>query len=135
MPNQNIETVKRCYEAVSRGDIDAIMACVSGELTQFGVVTSPNAAAPWYLPLTNKSEVPRFFAALEQAVEHTRFEPFAFAAAGDYVYASISMEQRIRKSGRSIAHEVIHRIKFSGGKVVEWRALEDTATVDAAFRG
>lgn len=134
MSSENIETVKKCYEAFGRGDIAAVVACMSDELTRFGFVTSPETVVPWYLSLTTKSEVPRYFEALNNAVEHTMVEPFAFAAAGDYVYVSMKLEQKIRKSGRPLVHEAIHRIKFKGGKVVEWRALEDTATIDAAFR-
>ncbi len=134
MSNENIEIVKKCYQAFGRGDIDTVVACMSDELTRFGFVTSAQTAVPWYLPLTKKSEVPRYFEALNGAVEHLKVEPFAFAAAGDYVYVSMKLEQKIRKTGRHIEHEAMHRIKFKGGKVVEWRALEDTATVDAAFR-
>ena len=134
MSNENIETVKRCYEAFGRGDIAAVVASMSDELTRFGFVTSPETAVPWYLSLTKKSEVPRYFEALNNAVEHTKVEPFGFAAGGDYVYVSIKLEQKIRKNGRRIEHEAVHRIKFKDGKVVEWRALEDTASIDAAFR-
>jgi ketosteroid isomerase-like protein len=134
MSNENIEIVKRCYQAFGRGDLEAVMACISDDLTRFGAITSPKTAVPWYLSLTCKSEVPRFFEALNSAVEHTKMEPFAFAAAGDYVYASLKLEQKIRKNDRRIAHEVVHRIRFQGGKVVEWWALEDTFTIDAAFR-
>ena len=131
---ENIETVKRCYEAFSRGEIDAVLACMSPELTRFGVVTRAGSAVPWYISLTTKSEVPKFFAALAQSVEHTRFEPFAFAAAGEYVYVTIDIQQRLRASGEIVDHQVIHRFRIRGGKIVECRALEDTLSLDAAFR-
>jgi ketosteroid isomerase-like protein len=134
MSNENLETVKRCYEAFGRGDLPFIMGCLSDELTRFGFETSPNSKVPWYLPLTRKSDVPRYFEALNAAVEHTRVEPLAFAAGGDYVYATLKLEQRIRKTGQPLVHEAVHRIRFKSGKVIEWRALEDTATIEAAFR-
>jgi ketosteroid isomerase-like protein len=132
--NENIETVKKCYEAFGRGDLPFIMGCLSDELTRFGFETTKDTSVPWYIPLTRKSDVPRYFEALNAAVEHTGAEPYAFAAGGDYVYATLKLQQRIRKNGRPLAHEAVHRIRFENGKIVEWRALEDTATVDAAFR-
>lgn len=134
MSNENIETVKRCYEAFGRGDLPFIMGCLSEELTRFGFETRPDSRVPWYAPLTRKGDVPRYFEALNVAVEHLRVEPYAFADGGDYVYATLKLEQRIRASGRPLVHEAVHRIRFSGGKIVEWRALEDTATIEAAFR-
>jgi uncharacterized protein len=134
MSNENIETVMKCYAAFGRGDIDAVVACMSDELTRFGFVTSADTAVPWYLSLTKKSEVPRYFKALDGAVEHLAVEPFAIAAAGDYVYVSIRLDQKIRKNGRRLAHEAMHRIRFAAGKIVEWRALEDTSSIEAAFR-
>ena len=116
MSNENIEIVKKCYQAFGRGDIAGFMTFMSDDLTRFGINARAKTSVPWYASFTKKSEVPGFFDALGSAVEHTKFELLHFAAAGDYVYASIKIEFTIRKSSRSVdLGEVIHRIKLKGG--------------------
>ncbi|MSQ52599.1 MAG: nuclear transport factor 2 family protein [Betaproteobacteria bacterium] len=60
------------------------------------------------------------------AKEPLRFEPDAFAAAGDYVYATVHMEWKVRANARVLIMDVVHRFKLAEGLIVEVRISEDT---------
>jgi ketosteroid isomerase-like protein len=132
---KNIETVKACYEAFGRGDIAGILGHVADKINVWGVLSATDAGVPWHLAIREKAEIPRFFEALGGAVEFTRFEPAAYAASDTDVYATIQMEMKVRKNGKRIVmQDVMHHFTFKDGKVVGWRAAEDTALTSAALR-
>jgi hypothetical protein len=46
---------------------------------------------------------------------------------GDYVYATVYQEWKVRKSGKALPMKNgVHRFKVRDGRVVEWFAAEDT---------
>ena len=60
-------------------------------------------------------------------MEPLRVEPQHYAAAGDYVYATLDQEWKVRKTGKVLPMKNgVHRFKVKNGKVVEWFAAEDT---------
>jgi ketosteroid isomerase-like protein len=133
MSDANIAIVKDIYAAFGRGDVNAIMQHISDDLEYFGVVAD-RQVVPWHIRITKKQDVPKFFQAVAQSNEFTRFEPRDFAAGGAYVYCTISFDSTFRHNGKKLAVDnVIHRFKFKDGKVVEWRGTEDTALIAAAY--
>jgi ketosteroid isomerase-like protein len=133
MSDPNTQVVQQIYAAFSRGDVPAIMEHISDDLRHFGVV-SEKELLPWHVQAANKHEVPRFFEALAESSEFTRFEPADYASGGDHVYCTISFDVRFKKNGNKITHNnVVHRFTFKNGKVVEWLGTEDTAKVSAAY--
>jgi ketosteroid isomerase-like protein len=133
MSDANIAIVKDIYAAFGRGDVNAIMQHISDDLEYFGVVAD-RQVVPWHIRITKKQDVPKFFQAVAQSNEFTRFEPRDFAAGGAYVYCTISFDSTFRHNGKKLAvYNVIHRFKFKDGKVVEWRGTEDTALIAAAY--
>jgi ketosteroid isomerase-like protein len=133
MSDQNTQVVQQIYAAFSRGDVPAIMEHISDDLRHFGVV-SEKELLPWHVQATKKHEVPRFFQALAESSEFTRFEPGDYASGGDHVYCTISFDVLFKRNGNKITHDnVVHHFTFKDGKVVEWRGTEDTAKVSAAY--
>ncbi len=126
---KNIDVIKSAYAAFGRGDLAAIYELVSpDEFEAWGVVANAAARAPWHMDLKSKQDVPKYFAAVLGTLEPLRFEPSAFAAGGDYVYASLDMEYKVRASGKTLLMRgVVHRFKLAHGRIVEARVLEDTA--------
>jgi ketosteroid isomerase-like protein len=129
--DRNVELVKECYAAFTRGDIATIMDHIAPDGAGFAgwsVLSAAAPAAPWHGQSRTKSEVSAFFAALTTALDFTRFEPADYAASDEHVYATIDMEATVRATGRKLRFgHVMHRFTVRGGRVVEFRASEDTA--------
>lgn len=126
--DQNIELVKELYAAFSRGDLPYILERFAPELEAFGVNAQGRAKAPWHAPIPKTREgVAMYFELLLGALEPVSFEPRHYAAAGDYVYATIDQTHKVRKSGQTLVmKDGVHRFKVKGGRVVAWFAAEDT---------
>jgi hypothetical protein len=102
-------------------------------LRGFGVV-SEQRLIPSHIQIAKKQDVPQFFKAVADSSDITRFEPRDFAAGGDHVYCTISLDVTYRHNRRKLTVDnTIHRFTFKNGKVVEWRGTEDTARTSAAY--
>src|SRR5262249_52168126 len=110
-----------------------IMAHLSDDLRGFGVV-SEKRLVPWHMNITKKEDVPKFFQAIAESSDFTRFEPRDFAAGGDQVYCTISFDVTFKRNGKSMTQDnVMHGFTFKNGKVVEWRGSEDTAKTGGVY--
>ena len=124
---KNIEFVKDLYAAFGRGDLPYILERFAPELEAFGVTANGKAKAPWHFPGSRREDVARYFEALLGTMEPLRVEPQHFAAAGDYVYATLYQEWKVRKNGKLLPmKDGVHRFKITNGRVVAWFAAEDT---------
>jgi ketosteroid isomerase-like protein len=133
MSDKNIELVQKIYAAFGRGDVPAIMELIDEKMTSFGIAAQTNEV-PFHRQFTEKRTVPQFFESLAKEVEFLRFEPHGFAAGGDYVYCSIHAETKMKRSGKTLKMEEIHRFTIKNGRVVAWLGTEDTAAVNAAYK-
>jgi ketosteroid isomerase-like protein len=134
MSDKNIELVQTIYAAFGRGDVAAIMEHIDDKMTRFGIAAQ-DSSVPFHKQFPEKRLVPQFFQALAQEVEFLKFEPYGFAAGGDHVYCSIRSEVKMKRSGKKLQLDEIHRFTIKNGRVVEWLGTEDTATVSAAYAG
>ena len=116
-----------------RGDVPAIMQHISDDLQGFGVV-SERKLIPWHIQIDRKQDVPKFFQALADSSEFTRFEPRDFAGNDEFVYCTVSFDVTFKHNRKSLTHDnVMHRFTFRDGKVIEWRGTEDTAKTSAVY--
>jgi ketosteroid isomerase-like protein len=123
----NIKFVSDLYEAFKRGDLPYILERF-GDLENSGVLAEARKRAPWHFPLRGSGAAAKYFEALIGAMEPIRLDARDLAATGDYVYATLSQEWKVRATGKVLVmKDGAHRFRISGGKVVEWRAFEDTA--------
>jgi ketosteroid isomerase-like protein len=129
---KNIEAVQKMYAAFGRGDVPAILEDLADDVS-WEVNSQAAASIPWYAPLRGKRDVPKFFGALVETVEYTRFEPQALAATGDVVYCTVSFDMVVKKNRKKVTSIMFHRFTFKNGRVVEVRTGEDTAQVLAAW--
>ena len=125
---KNIQVIKDCYQAFSRGDLPFILERVAPvRFERWGVVANAKWRAPWHQEANSRPDVAKYFEAVLGTMEPLRFEPSLFAAAGDYVYATVHMEYKVRANGRILVMDVVHRFKLLDGLIVEVRISEDTA--------
>jgi ketosteroid isomerase-like protein len=131
--SENGQIVQQICAAFSRGDAPGIMRHISNDLRAFGIVTAQRLM-PAHIQITGKQDVPQFFKAIADSSEITRFEPRDFAAGGDHVYCTISLDMTFRHNRKKLTLDnVVHRFTLRNGKVVEWRGSEDTAQTGAAY--
>jgi hypothetical protein len=133
MSDANVQKMQELYAAFERGDIETLLANVSDDCS-WGTETTAREV-PWYPIRTGRAQVGDFFATLAREVDFARFEPKAFAGAGDQVLVHVDIEYRIKKNGRSASVGSLHEFTLRGGIVTRFRAYEDTAGVREAWNG
>jgi|SRR5580704_11438706 ketosteroid isomerase-like protein len=129
---QNIKTTKEMYEALGRGDVQAILDRVTGDVdwSTDAAITS----APWYGPRHGKDEVRSFFEAIVKTGPITEFTPLSFTSNDDGdVMVFIRYAFTVTATGKSAAMNMHHYWKFRDGKACFVRSSEDTAQVAAAL--
>ncbi len=129
---QNIQTTKEMYEALGRGDVEAILERVTDD-----VDWSTDAAiesAPWYGPKNGKDEVRSFFEAIGKTGPITEFTPLSFASNNDGdVMVLIRYAFTVTATGKDVGMNMHHYWKFRDRKACFVRSSEDTAQVAAAL--
>src|SRR5262245_8209050 len=94
---QNLDVIRRAYEAFGRGDIEALLSLMEEniEWRTPGPADLPTAGVR-----RGRQEVGAFFALLNQTFEIQRFEPETFLAAGDRVVVLGSDTARVTATGK-----------------------------------
>jgi hypothetical protein len=128
---QNLATVKEIYDAVARGDVDAILERVTDDVNW--AAEAATSAAPRYGPRTGKDGVASFFSDLAGNIEITEFTPHSFAAADDDVHLLVDWAFRSTATGREAAMTMHHYWHLRNGKVECFRGSEDTELTSSAF--
>jgi uncharacterized protein len=128
---QNVQLVKNAYSAFQRGDVPAILALLSDDVT-------------WELP--GPAEIPyagrrrghegaaEFFRLLGESDEVLVFEPHRFLADGDLVIVLGRYEARVKSTGRVAKTDWVHVFELRDGLAVSWREYLDTAAWAQAYR-
>jgi ketosteroid isomerase-like protein len=97
-----LETIHHIYGAFGRGDVSAILTCLSEDVAwEYAIVP---LGVPWLEPRRGRDEVPQFFAALA-AFDLHRFEPKRFFESGHIVVVLIDVDLTVRATGTRIAEE------------------------------
>jgi ketosteroid isomerase-like protein len=120
-----LETIRHIYAAFGRGDISAILECLSDDVEWEYAITP--LGVPWLEPRRGRTEVPGFFAALAGFDLH-RFEPKAFFENGRIVVVLIDVDLTVRATQRRVAEEdEVHIWYFDGvGRVTRFGHKLDT---------
>jgi ketosteroid isomerase-like protein len=128
----NISTVRAMYEALGRGDVEAIIDAVTDDVDWSTDAALPGA--PWYGPRHGKDGVRSFFAGIAQAGPITEFTPLVFTSNDDGdVMVLIRYAFTVSATGKSVEMNMHHLFRFRDGKAYYVRSAEDTAQVAAAF--
>lgn len=114
MSSENVETVRRGYEAYARAGVEAFLPLLDPE---FELTTTPDLAAE---PDTYRGEdgIRRYFDSFEEAMEEIRFEPLEFIDAGEHVIVPQRQRMRGRASGVEVDVRSTQVWTVRGGKLV-----------------
>jgi ketosteroid isomerase-like protein len=133
MSDDKIEIIRRKYEALGRGDLDAILADVADDVDWVSVSAEGSPAVPWYGRYRGLTEVPRFFEELGSSVDITEFTPLSFTSNETDVMVAIRWAFTARATGRSAVLPMQHWWRFADGRVVSVLTAEDSERTAAAF--
>lgn len=132
-PDPKIAAVQRMYEALGRGDIDAILAEVADDIDWVSVATNGSASVPWYGSYQGRAEVPRFFKEIGSNVQITEFSPLSFTSNDTDVMVALVWSITVHATGKSVTLPMQHWFRFADGKIVVVRTAEDSEQTAAAF--
>jgi ketosteroid isomerase-like protein len=128
---QKITIVKEIYDAVARGDVDAILDRVTDDVDWAAEAAS--SAAPWYGQRTGKNGAASFFGDLASSIEITQFTPHSFTAGDDNVHLLVDWAFRSLTTDRETSMTMHHYWRLRDGKVEYFRGSEDTALTAEVF--
>jgi uncharacterized protein len=128
---QNVRMVQQAYEAFSRGDIQGVLRTLSEQVEWH---TPTVEGVPFGGEYRGPEEVARFFSAMNESEEITRFEPREFIAQGEKVVALGRFAATVRATGREVEGEWVHVFTIRDGKVVKFQEYFDTAMAANAYR-
>lgn len=129
---QNTRIVQDIYAAFGRGDVPAILDTLADKFEWHH--HGPPDIVPWARSRHSREEVAEFFKTLAGAVEVEAFEPREYVAQGDKVVALGYFRARAKPTGRTFDYHWAMEWTLRNGKVVQYRAYDDTAAIVAAFR-
>ena len=129
---ENTSTVQAIYAAFGKGDVPFILGTLADQFEW--VHTGPPTIIPWAKTRHTREEVASFFQELSGAVELQAFEPRTYVAQGDKVVALGYFRARSKTTGRTFEEHWAMEWTFQNGKVVAYRAYDDTAALVAALR-
>jgi ketosteroid isomerase-like protein len=129
---QNIQTVKRAYEAFGRGDVGAILDLVTADVDWASEASTTDA--PWWGVRKGKEQAGSFFEALDKTMEVEEFTPLAFATTDDGdVLTVVKYSARSRETGKAVTMNIHHWWRFTDGKISFYRGTEDTIATSSAL--
>ena len=130
MSEDNLDVIRRGYDAFGRGDINTLLESFDEQVTW--VTPGPRElATSGRRP--GRQEVAEFFASVNELFDIQRFEPKEFVAERDRVVVLGSETARARSTGNVVETDWVHVFTFRNGKVVAFQEFFDTAAVVAAL--
>ena len=128
MSQENVEIVRRWYEAVSRGDLDALMELLSSD-AEFVNETIGGT-------YRGREQIRKMFEEFWEVVEDYRVEPEELIEHGDQIVVSLRLSGRFRHTGISEgvgipagipAEKTAHVLTIRNGKIVRNHVCRDKA--------
>ncbi len=126
MSSQNVELVRRGFEALSEGGVEALLPFIHPE---FEVTTPANLASE---PDTYRGHegIRRYFDSFYDAMDEIRFEPGEFQEVGGRVIAPTTLIARGRTTGIQTQQEVVLAWSLRDAQAIR---IEVFATLDEAM--
>jgi ketosteroid isomerase-like protein len=128
MSRENVELVRRAYEAMNSGDLETVLAGFDQDVE---FVLAKDAETVLGLDFEESYRgiggFMQFLARLSEAWEEYRWEPVEYLDAGERVVVFIRMIARGRASGIEIEQDMAHVSEMRNAKVVRHETFFDRA--------
>ncbi len=126
----NVDVVQETYEAVSRGDIPALLELLTDDVEW--TLQGPSVI-PFAGNRRGREGVAEFFSLVGETLEFEQFELREFVAQGETVVVLGFERSLVKPTGRMFEQEWARVYALKDGKVAKFLALEDTAAHVVAF--
>lgn len=130
MSEDNLDVVRRGYDAFGRGDINALLELFDEQI-HWVTPGPPELATSGQR--TGRQAVAEFFASVNKVFDIQRFEPREFIAQGDHIVVLGDETAGVRATGKMLELDWVHVFTMRNGKVVAFQEFFDTAAVVAAM--
>jgi uncharacterized protein len=114
MSQENVEVVRRIYEAFARGDVATLVSATDAEIRCYDRSGHPGATV-----FHGHDGLLQLIEDDRQAFEEIRWEPREFTEAGNHVVVPIRQSGRGKASGIPVQDDVVMVWTVCGGKVLE----------------
>ena len=129
---ENVETVRRMYDAFERGDLAAVVDLLDEDIDF-------KFQGPKEIPYTGaflgRENVKKFFESVSEHVEGEAFNVQEFIASGDRVVVVGDERMRVKATGLAFEMEWADVFTLRDGKIVRFREYADTGAMLKAYRG
>ena len=122
MSLENLETIKRGYDAWSRGDMAAVMEGYDPDVEHWDRADDPDATVH-----RGREALAAAYAGLSESYAEFQIEPKEFIDAGDFVVVPARVVVRGRASGAVAEGDQVFVYRLQAGKVTEVREYRDKA--------
>ena len=132
MSQQNIDIVRKGYDAFGRGDIAGLLALLDADVEW----TTPGASdLPTAGTRRGQAQVGEFFKTINEIIEFDSFEPNTFLADGDRVVVLGTDHFRVKGgSGKSLKESWAHVFTIGNGKITAFQEFIDTSALAAELK-
>lgn len=125
MASANVETLKRGYDALNRGDLSVVLALLDPDIEWHEPAPSPDAGAH-----RGRDSFERFLRGWLETFDRFRVEPEQVVERGDDLVAVVRQTGTGRASGLPVETRLAHIWTVANGRAVRWEAVPD---VEAAL--
>ncbi len=122
MSEQNVEIIKRGYEAFNRGDMAAVIDGYDPDVEHWDRADDPDAAVR-----RGRDALAAYYAELSESYAAIQIEPKEFIDAGGLVVVPVRVTVRGRVSGAVAEGDQVLVYRLKAGKVTELREYRDKA--------
>jgi uncharacterized protein len=128
---QNLEVIRRGYEAFGRGDIGTLLSLCSEDIEWIspGPPEIPTAGRR-----RGRQEVAEYFRLLTELYDFQRFEPLHFLADGDRVVVIGEDDVRFKATDGPIFAPWVHVFVIKNGKIARFQEYIDMSPVVAEMQ-
>ena len=131
MAQEQIDLVRKGYEAFGRGDVEGLIALLDKDIEW-------STPGPEDLPTAGtgrgRDAVRAFFGLMDQHYVVEVFEPKSFISDGDTVVVQGIDTITVKATGKSLSETWAHVFTVKGGSIVAFKEYLDTAAVVAEHR-
>jgi ketosteroid isomerase-like protein len=129
MSAQNVETVKRLYEGLTKFDIEMVVGAFDPEV----VITAPKTL-PWSTgDYTGLDGATAYFGSALDYLDQAKFDVEDLLPSGDWVSAVGWWSGRFKRTGKNFNVRFVHFWILRDGKVVRAEGISDTVPIVQAY--
>ena len=130
MSQEDIERLRRGYEAFNEGGVDAIVSQLAPEIQVHDRASSPDRET-----YHGRRGIRELFEATAEAFDELQLEPEEFIDLGDHTIVLVRQHVRGRRSGAEFVGQIAHVWTMQEGRAIDLRICRDREQALKAVQG